>query len=105
MGERNSSQDWPVGSPAWQMLDDLDEQAGTSAAIGDIRRATRVAEAKAARLLAERECPADLIEWGRVHGIPAFAEHTWVAGFLAGMRIAALDAMGAGQDPDEKVKR
>jgi len=42
-------------------------------------------------LLAERECPNDLIEWGRAHGIANFAEATWMAGFAAGMRVAALD--------------
>jgi hypothetical protein len=48
------------------------------------------AEACAAKFLAAHKCPADLIEWGRLHGIPTFAEVTWQAGFLAGMRIANL---------------
>lgn len=74
------------------ILADLDESAGKSEALKEIDRARRVAEAKAARLLAERECPPDLLEWGRIHGIANFAEVTWMAGFLAGMRVAALDA-------------
>lgn len=49
------------------------------------------AETKAATLLAARECPPDLIEWGRIHGIKTFAEVTWQAGFLAGMRAAMMD--------------
>lgn len=67
------------------------KQAGESAAINDITHAERIANAKAARLLAERECPPDLIEWGRAHGIPTFAEVTWQAGFLVGMRVAMLE--------------
>jgi hypothetical protein len=49
------------------------------------------ANAKAMSLLAAKECPADLLEWGRVHGIPVFAEFTWQAGFIAGMHAAAQD--------------
>lgn len=44
------------------------------------------ADASATRRLADLECPADLIEWGRSHGIPTFAEVTWCAGFIAGWR-------------------
>ena len=73
-----------------RLFDQSDEDKGTSAALQEIGRAARIAEAKAARLLAERECPTDLVEWGRLHGIPTFAEFTWMAGFLAGMRVAAL---------------
>lgn len=50
----------------------------------EIRR--RAADADATRRLAELECPADLLEWGRNHNIPAFAEMTWCAGFIAGWR-------------------
>jgi hypothetical protein len=70
------------------------EQDGKSDALMQIGLATRRADAKAARLLAERECPSDLIEWGRAHGIPTFAEVTWQSGFLAGMRVAILDKGG-----------
>lgn len=65
---------------------------GVSDALGEIAAADRRAQEKAARLLAERECPPDLIEWGRLHLIPTFAEFTWQAGFLAGMRVAMLGA-------------
>lgn len=51
--------------------------------------ASRFAESLSAKLLAERECPDDLVEWGRRHGIPEFARVTWQAGFLAGMRMVA----------------
>lgn len=57
--------------------------------------AQRHADALAAKILAARECPADLIEWGRVHNIPTFAEVTWQAGFLAGMRAAAMVDLAA----------
>jgi hypothetical protein len=52
--------------------------------------AEHAANAKAAKLLAAQECPTYLIEWGRQHGIPTFAEVTWQAGFLAGMRASEL---------------
>lgn len=81
-----------------RLFEPSDDDKGTSAALQEISRASHVAEAKAARLLAERECPPDLIEWGRAHGIPAFAEMTWVAGFLAGMRVAAMDELARPQD-------
>lgn len=48
------------------------------------------ANALAAKILAAHECPEDLIEWGRIHGIPTFAQVTWQAGFLAGMRASAM---------------
>lgn len=76
----------------------LAEQSGTSDALKTISEAKHRADARAARLLAERECPPNLREWGRIHGIPTFAEFTWQAGFLAGMRAAMLpeDASDAG---------
>lgn len=52
--------------------------------------ATIRANARAAKLLAAQHCPSDLVEWGRAHGIPTFAEYTWQAGFEAGMRCAML---------------
>lgn len=48
-------------------------------------------EALALKLLAARECPADIVEWGQRHNIPTFAEYTWQAGFRAGMRAAELN--------------
>lgn len=49
----------------------------------------READAYAARYLAEAHCPVDLVEWGKNHNIPTFAEFTWQAGFLAGWRMCA----------------
>lgn len=46
------------------------------------------ADAYATRILAEMHCPADLVEFGKNHGIPVFAEVTWQAGFMAGWRMA-----------------
>ena len=57
-----------------------------------ISQARSRAHEKAAILLAERECPEDLVSWGKTHRIPEFAKFTWQAGFLAGMRAAMLDA-------------
>jgi hypothetical protein len=67
---------------------------GKQRADQQLAEATGRANAIAARLLAARECPPDLIEWGRIHGIPTFAEVTWQAGFLAGMRAASLKETG-----------
>lgn len=52
--------------------------------------AERRAAALAAEILAERECPPDLVEWGQAHGIPTFASVTWQAGFIAGIRAVVL---------------
>jgi len=46
------------------------------------------ADAEASRYLAEMNCPADLIEFGRNHNIPMFSEFTWQAGFIQGWRMA-----------------
>lgn len=73
---------------------------GESRAASKISAAKAAADAYAARILAERECPEDLKEWGRAHGIPVFAEVTWQAGFLAGMRVAIMDRMK--EDEDER---
>ena len=66
------------------------EAEGEAEARVSLTAAQHRANARAAQLLAARECPADLVEWGRIHGIPTFAEVTWQAGFLAGMRAAML---------------
>lgn len=67
------------------------DMEGAAAANAALRAAKRRADAKAAKLLAAKECPEDLISWGQAHGIPAFAELAWQAGFLAGMKIAMLE--------------
>lgn len=64
------------------------EEQGRDAALRELAAAQRRADAMAAEMLAARECPADLVEWGRIHGIPTFAAITWQAGFRAGMRAA-----------------
>jgi hypothetical protein len=46
------------------------------------------ADAEATRYLAEMNCPDDLRTFGANHGIPTFAEATWMAGFVAGWRLA-----------------
>jgi hypothetical protein len=66
-------------------------QEGELEAEKSLSMAERAANAKAAKLLAAKECPEYLIQWGRLHNIPTFAEQTWQAGFLAGMRAAALE--------------
>ena len=71
---------------AWDKVD------GDHDALQALELAKCRAQAFAERLLAERECPNDLIEWGRAHGIPEFAKFTWQAGFMAGMRAAMLNA-------------
>lgn len=64
---------------------------GEAAAASRLGLARASARAEAAQILAARECPADLIEWGERHNIPTFARLTWMAGFLAGMTVRALD--------------
>lgn len=70
------------------------KQEGEIEAEKSLSMAERAANAKAAKLLAAKECPEHLIEWGRRHNIKNFAEVTWQAGFLAGMRAAALEEEG-----------
>lgn len=72
------------------MAAEMRERESISSAEREIEIARRGAEAHAARLLAAQECPADLIEWGRAHGIASFAEFTWMAGFMAGLIAARL---------------
>ncbi|MCA3246078.1 MAG: hypothetical protein ING29_06300 [Azospirillum sp.] len=79
------SSPWPSDTP---------EELGNSDAIKELDAARRRAEAHAARILAERECPETVREWARAHGIKNFAEFTWMAGFAAGMRVAALSEGG-----------
>lgn len=66
------------------------EQQGEDQARAELHAARRKSEARLAELFAAQQCPADLVEWGRVHGIPEFAAFTWQAGFLAGMRYREL---------------
>ena len=48
----------------------------------------KFAEHKALQYLAEFECPVDVVEWGKHHNIPTFAEVTWQAGFSKGWNLA-----------------
>lgn len=67
------------------------EVQGEMEARRDIENARLRSQAKAARILAERECPEDIKEWGRAHGIANFAEATWINGFLIGLRFAEIE--------------
>lgn len=64
------------------------EEDGAAKAAHRIHIERIAADAEATRYLAEMNCPEDLIEWGRAHGIPTFAEQTWLAGFVQGWRMA-----------------
>ena len=79
------------GSPETTAAAIFDRIEGKAEGEAVLSAASRRAHAKAAVLLAARECPDDLIQWGRIHGIPTFAEATWQAGFLAGMRAAMME--------------
>lgn len=52
------------------------------------KRAQAAADAFAMAYLAEQGCPEDLKTWGLNNKIPAFAEMTWQAGYVAGFRAA-----------------
>ncbi len=73
------------------------EELGQAEAERELRDAQRRSQARLAELVAARECPPDLVEWGRLHCIPEFARFTWQAGFLAGMRYREL----LGEAPEE----
>jgi len=64
------------------------EQEGTDKAEREIRHNRMRADAHALRWIAERECPESVKEFGRVNGIPTFAEFTWNHGFEQGWRMA-----------------
>ena len=38
--------------------------------------------------LVDMNCPSDIVEFGMRHNIPNFAEQTWKAGFMEGLRAA-----------------
>ena len=64
------------------------EERGRRDAAMTVESERREGDAYAAAYLAELNCPADLVEFGRNHNIPTFAEMTWQAGFVAGWRMA-----------------
>lgn len=39
------------------------------------------------RLVAESRCPEDVIEFGKRHKIPTFAEMTWIRGFVQALEL------------------
>lgn len=87
--------DHPLKNPRFRdaFADMLASQSDDTQAKAVLAAAEQRANALAARLLAAQSCPVDLIEWGNLHRIPTFAEFTWQAGFLAGLRAAALGKM------------
>lgn len=64
----------------------------------DLRR--QAADAEALRYLAEMACPADVVDFGKRHDMPFFAEATWNNGFMAGWRAA--QTRKADGTPDEE---
>jgi len=40
------------------------------------------------KLVAESRCPDDVLAFGKRHGIPTFAEMTWIRGFAQGLEFA-----------------
>ena len=55
--------------------------------IEDAERKRMLQEVGVTELLAGVHCPEDVRDFGRRHKIENFAETTWVAGFMAGMRV------------------
>ena len=79
-------------APALSIFDKLrdgnPEREGTDNAEREIRHNRMRADAHALRWVAEKECPESVKEFGRVNGIPTFAEFTWNHGFEQGWRMA-----------------
>lgn len=71
-----------------EMADRRVEQEGADKAEREIRHNRMRADAHALRWLAEKECPESVKQFGRVNGIPTFAEFTWNHGFEQGWRMA-----------------
>ena len=87
------SRDWDILGPVTIDPDGMKamrraEDYGAAKASRQIHIERIAADAEATRYLAEMECPEDLIEWGKNHNIPTFAEVTWMAGFMRGWRMA-----------------
>lgn len=88
MGSDRTRDLGPTIATVAELFSKSPEQEGQDRAAAELRRQQRRADTLAAEMLAARDCPADLVEWGRLHGIPTFAAVTWQAGFRAGMRAA-----------------
>lgn len=78
-----------------QAAEALDAEAIRAAALRQ-----QAAEAHALRELAEMHCPQDLIDWGKRHGIPMFAEMTWEAGFAQGWKMGLARAARKEREAD-----
>lgn len=97
MGDRNIFTGVPIPPPRMHP-DDRREVGEVANRESYMRR--RAAEACAMRELADMSCPESVKEFGRRHGIPMFAEFTWMAGFAAGY-AAGLARLGkAGEVED-----
>lgn len=69
-------------------------ESGPAAQVAGLKRAAAErAEALAMAVIAQQECPDDLVQFGKNHGIPLFAEMTWHSGFEAGVRWAMLHSL------------
>ena len=65
---------------------------GESETLKRRQRDRAAADALATSYLAFLECPEDVKTWGVNNKVPAFAEMTWQAGFVAGWRMAIANA-------------
>ena len=83
MGEHNHSPSWPPMRMQPDIDRDTRERAEQEAVMASLLR-RRTAEAEAMRQVADMNCPEDVKEYGRRHGLPTWAEFTWSAGFAAG---------------------
>ena len=90
MGDRN------FFDRAFPALFQKDEVAEREAELAAKRlREQRLAEQTIAHEQAWRECPEDVKDFGRRHGIPNFAEVVWLNGYMAGYKQAQRDRQAA----------
>ena len=68
----------------------LARENGKDDADKEIAAAEGRAGVAAAIILAALHCPEAIRKFGQLHNIPLFAEMTWEAGFIAGMRAVEL---------------
>jgi len=80
--------DWKL-SEAFRDVEKL--EAASKEADEKLCAARMAADAYALAYIAACECPADIKQFGRNHGIPMFAEMSWQAGFVAGWRMARAE--------------
>lgn len=70
-----------------------------------LRIARMAADAYALAYIAACECPDDLKQFGKNHGIPTFAEMSWQAGFIAGWRMARAAPPSEGGEDDDACRK